>query len=70
LARRVEQHFGQPQDIEWAIDFEDRIFLLQSRPETVWSAREARAAEEGRAGSPAEKPFDHVLSFFGKRPAP
>jgi rifampicin phosphotransferase len=32
LARRAARHFGQPQDIEWAIA--DRLYLLQSRPIT------------------------------------
>ena len=31
-ARKVESHFGQPQDMEWAMDQEDRLYLLQSRP--------------------------------------
>jgi pyruvate,water dikinase len=31
-ARKAETHFGQPQDMEWAIDQEDRLYLLQSRP--------------------------------------
>jgi pyruvate,water dikinase len=31
-ARRLEKHFGGPQDIEWAIDKEGRLFILQSRP--------------------------------------
>ena len=30
-ARKAETHFGQPQDMEWAIDQEDRLYLLQSR---------------------------------------
>jgi pyruvate,water dikinase len=34
LARRCEQHFGVPQDIEWAIAGGD-LFLLQSRPITT-----------------------------------
>ena len=37
LAKRAERHYGRPQDIEWAIDAEGRVVLLQSRPETVWS---------------------------------
>jgi rifampicin phosphotransferase len=32
LARRAARHFGQPQDIEWALG--DRLYLLQSRPIT------------------------------------
>ncbi|MEM4576764.1 MAG: phosphoenolpyruvate synthase [Candidatus Nezhaarchaeales archaeon] len=43
LAIKIEQHYGQPQDIEWAIDadlkFPNNIFVVQSRPETVWSLR-------------------------------
>jgi phosphohistidine swiveling domain-containing protein len=34
LARRVEEHEGGPQDIEWAVA-EGRIFLLQARPMTA-----------------------------------
>jgi len=40
-ARRVEEYYGCPQDIEWAIDkhkpFPLNIFMVQSRPETIWS---------------------------------
>lgn len=52
LGRAVERHFGRPQDLEWAID-RDRgeLFLLQARPETVWTPK--RAAAE--AGSTAER---------------
>src|SRR5438552_18983563 len=42
IARQVERHYGRAQDIEWAIDrHSGAILLLQSRPETVWSARDA-----------------------------
>jgi pyruvate,water dikinase len=44
LGRRVEQHYGRPQDLEWAIDWGDELHLLQSRPETVWSQRPRPAA--------------------------
>ncbi len=39
LCRRVEKAFGRPMDIEWAIDAERLLWLLQARPETVWSRR-------------------------------
>ncbi|MFZ6004605.1 MAG: PEP/pyruvate-binding domain-containing protein [Actinomycetota bacterium] len=39
LARRAEQVFGGPQDIEWAIDHDGELLLLQSRPITTTSAR-------------------------------
>jgi len=41
IAKRIEEHYECPQDIEWAIDndlpFPENIFTVQSRPETVWS---------------------------------
>ncbi len=42
VAQRAERHYGRPQDIEWAVDrASGDILLLQSRPETVWSAKDA-----------------------------
>jgi pyruvate,water dikinase len=45
LALNVESHFGKPMDVEWAIDADipspNNIFLVQARPETVWSRRKA-----------------------------
>ena len=38
-----------------------RIVLLQSRPETVWAAK-----ERAPAGAPKPRPADHVLALFGK----
>jgi pyruvate,water dikinase len=34
LGRRLEGHFGSPQDVEFAFDGE-RLYLLQSRPVTA-----------------------------------
>jgi len=31
-AAALETHYGKPQDIEWAVDQDDRISILQSRP--------------------------------------
>lgn len=60
VARRIEKHYGRPQDIEWAIDHAGRILILQSRPETVWSAREAQPV-----AAPTENPLLHLMSVFG-----
>jgi pyruvate, water dikinase len=68
IARRVEAHYGRPQDIEWAVAESapagENVFLLQSRPETVWAAKDA-----ARKAAPAARPFDHVFNLLGgKRP--
>jgi pyruvate, water dikinase len=47
LARLVERHFGCPQDGEFAVGpgaGPENVYLVQSRPETVWSRRPARPA--------------------------
>lgn len=63
IARKVERHYGRAQDIEWAVDrHSGAILLLQSRPETVWSARDAAPAARA-----AENPLSHVMSIFGGR---
>lgn len=63
IARKVERHYGCAQDIEWAVDrASGGVLLLQSRPETVWSAREAAPV-----ASAARNPLTHVMSIFGGR---
>jgi pyruvate, water dikinase len=62
IGRRVERHYGRPQDIEWAIDRAGKILLLQSRPETVWSSRDTTPVAK-----PAENPLTHVMNIFGGR---
>jgi pyruvate, water dikinase len=74
VGQRVEEHYGRPQDIEWALlgelpgadlalhgDPADRIRLLQSRPETVWAAR-SRAP----VATPKPRASDHVLAWLEK----
>lgn len=63
VGRRIERHYGKPQDIEWAIDKAGQVLLLQSRPETVWSARDAA----GPVKRPEDNPLKHVMGIFGGR---
>ncbi|HZC18252.1 MAG TPA: PEP/pyruvate-binding domain-containing protein, partial [Rubrobacteraceae bacterium] len=35
LGQRVEAHYGTPQDTEWAIDADGKVWLLQARPITT-----------------------------------
>ena len=63
IARKVERHYGCPQDIEWAVDrVSGEVLLLQSRPETVWSAKESSPV-----AAAAANPLTHVMSIFGGR---
>lgn len=59
IARRIEQHYGVPQDLEWAKE-DSNLYLVQTRPvTTIRDAQEAEAVEEtapvlleGSAASP------------------
>jgi len=61
LARRCEKHYGCAQDMEWAVTEPDGIYLLQSRPETIWSNRRREAISQ-----PKTRAFDHVFSVLGR----
>lgn len=45
LAKLIEDHYGMPMDIEWAVDkdfeFPKNVFILQARAESVWSKKKA-----------------------------
>jgi len=62
VGRKIERHYGRPQDIEWALDKEGRILLLQSRPETVWSSK-----QQAPVADPTADPLQHVMGIFGGR---
>jgi pyruvate,water dikinase len=59
LAKRIERHYGSAQDIEWAIDkdlsFPKDVFIVQSRPETVWSAKPMEKTAQVEEKKPEEK---------------
>lgn len=64
LAMRVEEHYGAPQDIEWALS-ESKLYLVQSRPITTLThapapgeVREEQAGKEllsGLGASPGRR---------------
>ncbi len=62
VGRKIERHYGRAQDIEWAIDKEGKLLLLQSRPETVWSAKVAAPV-----APVIDDPLKHVMTIFGGR---
>ncbi|HMK34513.1 MAG TPA: PEP/pyruvate-binding domain-containing protein [Desulfomonilaceae bacterium] len=61
LAKRIEKHYGKPMDIEWATEkslpYKGELFILQSRPETVWSQKEAKPLVE-----PKKSALEHIVA--------
>lgn len=56
LGKQIEKDRGAAQDIEWAIGLDGRINVLQVRPETVWSTKQAKAT------ATIASPISHVLA--------
>ncbi|HEY2320722.1 MAG TPA: PEP/pyruvate-binding domain-containing protein [Solirubrobacteraceae bacterium] len=58
VGRSVERHFGAPQDIEWAFDRDDELFVLQSRPVTA-------LAKKTEAPAPPSSAMSLIFNKFG-----
>jgi pyruvate,water dikinase len=62
MGKQIEKHYGRPMDIEWAVDKDlpsgGNIFILQARPETVWSEKRQQAPVAQTSGSA----MDYILS--------
>jgi pyruvate,water dikinase len=58
LANLIEAHYKKAMDIEWAIDkdlsFPKNIFVVQARPETVWSAKGMKSTQVEEAKPQAD----------------
>ncbi len=58
LANLIEAHYKKAMDIEWAIDkdlsFPENIFVVQARPETVWSAKGMKSTQVDEGKAPAD----------------
>jgi pyruvate,water dikinase len=63
LGKRYERALGSPVDMEWAIgpgpDGPRHLYLLQARPETVWSRRQAAPV-----APPASTPLDRIVTMM------
>jgi pyruvate, water dikinase len=59
LAKKIERHRGAPQDIEWAVSEAGDVHVLQVRPETVWSHRQAEQLVTEKKSA-----VSHVLARF------
>jgi pyruvate,water dikinase len=53
IAKIVENHYGRPMDIEWSIDtdgaFPSNVFIVQCRPETIWSQKRKQPVLGGKS---------------------
>ncbi|MET1128261.1 MAG: pyruvate, water dikinase [Thermoproteota archaeon] len=52
----IEKHFGKPMDVEWAVDLNGRIYILQARPVTTLRGEEAAGEPEAE-----EKPGEVLV---------
>jgi pyruvate,water dikinase len=54
IAKKVESHFGRPQDVEYSISkrlpFPESIFLVQARPESVWGKKKKESVLGKKSG--------------------
>lgn len=61
LAKKIEKHYGKPMDIEWATEkslpYKGEVFILQSRPETVWSQKEVKPIFQ-----PQKSALEHIVA--------
>jgi pyruvate,water dikinase len=68
MAKKIEKHYGRPMDIEWAVDKAlpagGNIYILQARPETIWSNRQQAATVTASSSA-----MDYIVSSLlaGKR---
>ena len=69
LGKKIEEHYGRAQDIEWAIDrdlpFPENVFIVQSRPETIWSVKGYEEAEAKGPIAEAAKKLKVIAKGIG-----
>lgn len=67
LAERVQEHFGAPQDVEWALEG-DTLYLVQARPVTTTAGTGTDGA--GGPGASGEVLVTGVAAAPGRRSGP
>lgn len=65
-AKAIEKHYGCYMDMEWALDENDKLWILQARPETVWS----RKNKEKKEGKKVNVTTDHKVLVKGLPASP
>ncbi|MAG08475.1 phosphoenolpyruvate synthase [Candidatus Woesearchaeota archaeon] len=54
LAKKIEAHYGKPQDMEWAVE-DNKIYIVQSRAVTTFKPKQS---ETEQAGQPEQEKAD------------
>ncbi|MFW6382619.1 MAG: PEP/pyruvate-binding domain-containing protein, partial [Haloferacaceae archaeon] len=69
IGEMIEEYYGEPQDVEWAI-YEGDVYLLQSRPITTISedAAESGVADGGKSGDSGNGHSEVLVSGLGATP--
>ncbi|MCD6114036.1 MAG: phosphoenolpyruvate synthase [Thermoprotei archaeon] len=74
LAKKIEEHYGRAMDIEWAIDqdlpYPQNVFIVQARPETVWSTKKAKEVKPEKEAAPAKAPAERKILVRGLPASP
>ncbi len=66
LGLRIEEHYGSPQDTEWAFDPDGHLWMLQSRP--ITTLHDEQESTPSAATPSAEQPQTVLLRGLGGAP--
>lgn len=62
MAVQLENLYGDPQDIEWAVDHDDRIYILQCRGLPIMDGTDGEAEKQSRAEYDGGNPPDLIAA--------
>ena len=68
LGLRIEEHYGSPQDTEWAFDPDGKLWMLQSRPITTLHDGDEQASAPSAGEASSEQPQTVLLRGLGGAP--
>jgi pyruvate,water dikinase len=70
-AKRIEKHYGCYMDMEWSLDQNDKLWLVQARPETVWSQKNKdKQSDEVEDSTVSEDKSDNKVLVKGLPASP
>ncbi|GFZ26549.1 phosphoenolpyruvate synthase [Lactobacillus corticis] len=60
-AKQIEKHYGCYMDMEWSLDQNNKLWLVQARPETVWSQKKKNGDKPTAAAASSTSSENKVL---------